>query len=119
MPKCQRGGLPLIEANSTAASTSIPSWTSSSTSRATPATASEMPKVKITGSSGKLATRIAPNEANSAAGAYHGGHWGRAASGSSGSRTALPRQGRSAATKSSARSSGPGRSAKSLRRWRA
>ena len=81
MPKCQRGGLRLIDANSTAARTSSPSWTSSSTRSATPATPSEMPNVKITGSSGKLATRIAPKDANSAAGAYQGGHCGRAGSG--------------------------------------
>ena len=118
MPKCQRGVLLLIEANSTAASTSSPSWTSRRTSRATPATASEMPNAKIHGSSGKLATRIAPNDANSAVGAYQGGHCGRADSGSSGSRTGLlvkggaPRRSRARARADPAEAQSP------VRRWR-
>ena len=64
-----------------------------------------------------LATTIAPIDASSASGPYHGGQLGRAASGSSGAERAPPRGPlhRRTATKSSACSSSPDRSAKSRR----
>src|SRR5215216_5986261 len=83
-PKCHGRGRRLNEANRSAAPTRSPSCTSSRTSSEIPATASEIPSAMITGSSGKLATTIAPNDPTSATGAYQGGQGGRANSGSSG-----------------------------------
>ena len=109
-PKCHGWGLTRREAKNTAMPTSAASWTSTSTSSAMPATASPASVSRATGSSGKPAAMVTPKAEKKAAGAIHGGQRRTRRQGQLGVDGGAQRR---TATKSSARSSGPSRSAKS------
>ncbi len=102
-PKCQGRGGRLKAANSTAAPTNTPSWSSASTSSAIAPSVSEIPASSRSGSSGTIASEIATRLPISATGAYQGGQRGPGGRGQLGWIGQAPQ--RSTATKSSARSS--------------